>query len=307
MRSSLWSIWNSVAGLGLARLTKAELALLILLGASLLAVRAFRERYLKIWIVGWIALVGSRMVENVFVASVPAPYGPMVEQGAFVLAVGLLAGAVLLYARSRDLIVPLAVITPILVGFAGARALMWPDLLPLRVALEVGYRIVFLTAAIALLRSRRGRREPASWLLALCLPCLHLPWSPFTDRIPVAIFTTLEVALGMSMLLVVFDEARARTRRLSVVHGLTAGIVSAQQYGNMVQTALDELHRMTRIKAAWFRLLEGGHMVATHAVGVSPDFLRDAGFAEVTEEITQLLEHAQPHVTKGDAVGTDSA
>jgi PAS domain S-box-containing protein len=307
MSSSLWSIWNSVAGLGLAKLTKAELALLILLGASLVAVRAFRERYLKIWIVGWLALVGSRMVDNVFVASVPAPYGPMVEQGMFVLAVGLLAGAVLLYARSRDLIVPLAVITPILVGFAGARALMWPDLLPLRVALEVGYRIVLLTAAIALLRSRRGRREPATWLLALCLPCLHLPWSPFTDRIPSAAFATLEVALGMSMLLVVFDEARGRTRRLSVVHGLTAGIVSAQQYGNMVQTALEELHRLTKIKAAWFRLLEGGHMVATHAVGVFPDFLRDAGFAEVTEEISKLLEHAQPQVTKGDSVGTESA
>jgi hypothetical protein len=66
-----------------------------------------------------------------------------------VLAVGLLAGAVLLYTRVRDLIVPLMVITPILVGFAGARVLLWPDSLPLRVAVEVGYRIILLTAAIA--------------------------------------------------------------------------------------------------------------------------------------------------------------
>ena len=57
MNASLWSIWNSAARLGLARPTAAELALLILLGASLLALRAFRENYLKIWVVGWTAFV----------------------------------------------------------------------------------------------------------------------------------------------------------------------------------------------------------------------------------------------------------
>ncbi len=88
-------------------------------------------------------------------------------QATFVLAVGLLAGAVLLYTRSRDLILPLTVITPVLVGFAGARVLLWPDSLPLRVAVEVGYRIILLTASIALLRARRGRWEPSAWLLAL--------------------------------------------------------------------------------------------------------------------------------------------
>ena len=54
MSASLWSIWNSAARLGIARPSAAELALLILLGASLLALRAFRESYFKIWVVGWI-------------------------------------------------------------------------------------------------------------------------------------------------------------------------------------------------------------------------------------------------------------
>ena len=75
------------------------------------------------------------------------------------LAVGLLAGAVFLHTRTRDLILPLMVITPVLVGFAGARVLLWPDSLPLRMALELGYRIVLLAAAVALLRARRGRWE----------------------------------------------------------------------------------------------------------------------------------------------------
>ena len=89
-----------------------------------------------------------------------------------------------MYTRSRDLIVPLTVITPLLVGIAGARVLLWPDSLPLRMALEVSYRVLLLTASIALLRARRGRWEPSAWLLALSLPILHLAWSPFTDRVP---------------------------------------------------------------------------------------------------------------------------
>jgi PAS domain S-box-containing protein len=301
MNASLWSILNSVARLGIAKPTAAELALLILLGASLLGLRAFRENYLKVWVVGWIALVGSRLAEHAFAARIPAPFDLVAVQASFVLAVGLLAGAVLVYTRTRDLIVPLTVITPVLVGFAGARLLLWPDSLPLRVAVEVSYRLILLTASIALVRARRGRWEPSAWLLALCLPTLHLSWSPFTDRVPAAASLGAEIALGMAMLLVVFDQARTRANRLAVVQALTGNIVSAQQYGNMVQSAVEELQRLTRVRAVWFRLLEGGHLVATHAVGVSPDFLRDAGFAEVTEDLSKLLEKPEAHVTKRDA------
>ena len=133
-----------------------------------------------------------------------------------VLAVGLLAGAVLVYTRSRDLFVPLTVITPILVGFAGARVLLWPDSLPLRMALEVGYRIVLLTACDGTCCARvAGAGMRPAWLLALCLPMLHLAWPPFTDRVPAARISAAEIVLGLSMLLVVFDQARARNRRLA--------------------------------------------------------------------------------------------
>src|ERR1035437_307954 len=213
MSASLWWIWNSAARLGLATPTRAELALQILLCASLLALRAFQENYLKVWVVGWTAFVASRLAEHCFAAKIPAPFDLVVVQATFVLSVGLLAGAVLVYTRGRDLIVPLMVITPVLVGFAGARVLLWPDSLPLRVALEVGYRIILLTASIAVLRARRGRWEPSAWVLALCLPLLHISWPPFTDRVPAAAFLTAEIALGMSMVLVVLDEARSRARR----------------------------------------------------------------------------------------------
>jgi PAS domain S-box-containing protein len=305
MSASLWSIWNTVARLGLTRPTTAELALLILLGASVLTLRAFRENYLRVWVLGWTVLVASRLAEHCFATKIPAPFDVLAIQATFVLAIGLLAGAVLLYTRGRDLILPLMVITPVLVGFAGARVLLWPDSLPLRLALEVSYRIILLTASIALLRAQRGRWVPSAWLLALSLPSLHLAWSPFTDQVPSAAWLAADIALGLSMMLVVFDEARMRTRRLNAIQAITASTITAQQYGNVVQSAVSELQRVVGVKATWFRLLEGGHLVATHAAGVSSEFLRDAGFAEVTDDIATALALATAQVTTRDAASSE--
>src|SRR5580692_1416520 len=312
MSASLWSIWNSVARLGLtqfglAQPTAAELTLLILLGASLLALRAFRETYLKVWVVGWTALVLSRLAEHCFAPKIPAPFDLVAVQATFVLAVGLLAGAVLLYTRGRDLIVPLMVITPVLVGFAGARVLLWPDSLPLRVAMEVGYRIILLTAAIALLRARRGRWEPSAWLLALSLLSLHLAWSPFTDQLPAWASAGAEVVVGLSMLMIVFSQARVRSRRLQALQAITRSTAGASSFGSMVQPVLEELQRLHGIRAAWFRLVDANNLVATHAVGLSADFLRNTSFVPLTEELSKLFESAEPHVIRRDVAGPEPA
>jgi two-component system NtrC family sensor kinase len=294
-------MWNTAAKLGLAWPSAAEWTLLALLAASLLTLRAFRETYLKIWLAGWTTLLISRLAEHCFAAKIPAPFDLVVVQATFVLAVGLLAGAVLVYARMQDLVLPLMVITPILLGFAGARVLLWPEMLPLRVALEVGYRIVLVAATLALLRARRGRWEPATWLLALCLPLLHLTWAPFSDGASPAVYLAMETALGLSMLLVVFDEARARTRRLLATQAITASMTGAQQYGNVVQSAMEQLQRVMRVRGAWFRLHESGNLVATHAEGLSADFLRDAGFAPVSEKISKLWQESAALVETRDA------
>ncbi len=306
MNAYLWSIWNTVARLGLTRPSASELALLILLGATVLILRAFRENYLKVWILGWTALVASRLAEHCFAAKIPAPFDLVTIQTTFLLAVGLLAGAVLLYTRNRDLILPLLVITPLLVGLGGARVLVWPDSLPLRLAVEVSYRFILLTASLALLRARRGRWEPSAWLLALCLPLLHLSWPSFTDSIPDSAYLAAEIALGVCMLLVVFEQARARTRRLYAVQAITTSLLTAQQYGNVVQSAIEELKKLTRVRAAWFRLREGEQLVATHAVGLSSDFLRDSGLTPVNEEIQKLLAQSAPQVTTRDAAGAEN-
>ncbi len=245
-------------------------------------------------------------MEHTFAGRIPVPFDLVAVQATFVLAVGLLAGAIFLHTRMRDLIVPMMVITPVLVGFAGARVLLWPDSLPLRMALELGYRLVLLAAAVALIRARRGRWELSSWLLALSLPFLQLSWPSFTDRLPGPVHIGAELVLGLSMLLVVFDEARARSRRLRAMQTVTDSIATAQQYGNVVQCAVEELRRLTGARASWFRLIEGGNLVATHAAGLSSDFLRDSGFGPISEETTKLLEHPDAQVSKRNSAGQET-
>jgi PAS domain S-box-containing protein len=294
MNASLWSIW-STAQPALAGLKAGEWALLIMLGASLLVLSALRERYLSIWTAGWVLLVTSRLAAVLGTAvGIPAHYVPAVEQAAFVLAMALFAAAVFQYVRARDLLQPLVLIAVSVAAFAVARALLWPDALPLRVALEVSYRIVLLAAAIALLRARRGRWELSSWLLAACLVEQHLNWAPFTNHVPSEVVVAADVLLGLSMLVVVFEEASVRERRLRVLRALTESIVLAQRQDGMMEDALGELQRLTGSKAAWFRMIENGHLAVTHAVGVSKDFLRDASLAELSEAASQMLERGKP-------------
>jgi PAS domain S-box-containing protein len=299
MTAFFWSLWSTAARPALAGLKPGEWALLILLGITLLVLCAFRERYLLLWTAGWALLVGSRLVAIQGAAmSMPERYIPITEQVVFLFAVGLLSGSVFVYTRGRNLLGPLAAVTLSLAAFAVARALFWSDVPALRSLLEISYRFILLSAAISLLRARRGRWELGTWLMALCLPLQHVGWPPLTDHVPSRILTAVDVSLGASMLLIVFAQARAQARRLTVLQSLTASIVKAQQQGGMMQDALEQLRGITRSKAAWFRLIENGHLVATHAVGVSQEFVREAGLAPLTENVSKMLERGTPWTAK---------
>ena len=89
------------------------------------------------------------------------------------------------------------------------------------------------------------------------------------------------------------------------MQAITTSMASAQQYGNVVQSVVVELQRLTKVRAAWFRLVEGGHLVATHAVGLSSDFLRDAGMAEINDDISILMARPGPQVTTPEAAAPE--
>src|SRR5207245_5231511 len=115
------------------------------------------------------------------------------------------------------------------------------DSVTLRLALEVSYRIIALTAAVQLIRFRWARWEIGPWLLSISLLLLHLRWAPVSAHLPPGFDLMTMLLLGLSMLLVVFDDYKIRTRRSGLIHAVTSRITRAPRRGPMMLTALEEL------------------------------------------------------------------
>jgi two-component system NtrC family sensor kinase len=291
--------WSSV-GRAIPALQPGEWALFAVLGALLLVLVALRERYLRAWTAGWALLVVSRLFAAHGAAlQLPARYISAVEHAVFVVAIGVLAGAIFSYTRQKNWQGPLVAVILSLAGFAAARALFWSDVPALRGLLEISYRIILLGAAVAWLRARRGRREPGAWMLASCLLLLHVSWPPITTGVGPVFWAAADVGLGLSMLWIALAEARERALRLSLLQALTESMVQASQLGAMMPEVLERLRRITQSKAAWFRLLEDEHLTAPQGVRVSQEFLRQAGSLPLTEELLQWLGQGKPEEAGG--------
>jgi len=299
MNATLWGIGLAVEDVSVLRLTPQECAGLVMLAAALLAFRTFRGRYLLVWILGWLAYFVSwwpqplTHVSREFVA---------ISQSEFVLAVCLFSAAVFIYTEARDLLLPLIIITVALIGYTVLRAMLWPDSVSLRVALEVAYRLVAFVAAVQLIRFRWGRWEIGPWLLSFSLLALHLDSGPFNIHLPPGSHLVAQILFGLSMLLIVFDDSRMRTRRLAVVNALTTSISRAQQHGPMMLTALEELKALMGASAAWFRLLDGDKMVIVQQIGLSPEFVHDRGALDVSEVLQGVLQAERPSVLRASDV-----
>ena len=89
------------------KLTAPESAALVMLAASILVFRTFRERYLLTWMLGWLAyFLSSWTVREGNFATLPREL-VAISQVEFILAICLFAAAVFTYTHSRKLMVPL--------------------------------------------------------------------------------------------------------------------------------------------------------------------------------------------------------
>lgn len=298
----LLNAWN-LAGSALPKLTPQESAALVILAASLVVFRTFRESYLAVWIMGWLAYLVSELPAPGIDPNSHLALG--VAQAEFALAICLLAGAVFIYTHGRGFILALISIAVMLVAYAVLRPLYWYDSLTMRVVLEVGYRGVAMAAAIQLIRSRWGRWELGPWLLSLNLAMVHIDWDPISRHLPAAVRPIPELLLGVSMLLVVFDDSRARTRRLAVVNALTTSIARATQSGPMLLTALEELKKLMKARAAWFRLQEQDKMVIVQQIGLSPEFMMTRGSVAIEQTLTSVTQGAKPAIIKAKNASPD--
>jgi PAS domain S-box-containing protein len=296
-------VWYAVGEFAVPKLTAQESAAFIMLAATILVFRTFRERFLLMWSLGWLAYGVSQWFGANPAAFATAPELEAISQSAFVLAVCLFAVSILLYTHSEKHILPLFIVTGSVMTFAVARLLYWPDEVLLRVPLEIAYRVLTVGAAIQLIRYRWGRLEAGPWLLGFSLLFLHLDWAPLTGWVPGGVFLMADLLLGVSMLFLVFDDSRARTERLAVVNSLTNAIARTQQHGPMMQSALEELKKVMMAKCAWFRPADSEQTAAiTNHVGVSPEFLKGANLIQLDEAVQKALAKQEPTVLKASGM-----
>jgi PAS domain-containing protein len=95
---------------------------------------------------------------------------------------------------------------------------------------------------------------------------------------------------------VVFDDSRARTRRLAVVNALTSSIARASQSGPMLLTALEELKQLINARAAWFRLQEDNRMVIAQQIGLSAEFVLARNSIALDDTLRTVIGDTKPTI-----------
>ena len=297
MNTLLWRAGNILGELAVPKLVSREMALLLILAASLLVFRTLRERCLLVWIVGWIAYFVSH---HALISG--QAYALPIAQAEFILAVSLFAAGALIYANARFLLSPLLCISLALMAFAVVRALLWPNSIPLRFTLEISYYFLTLGAGLLVLRFRRARREIGPWILAAGLLLLRMDGWPASLHIPAEAGMLSDMALGLGMLLVVFDESRLHTRRLATLNALTTGIARVDQDDAVAATALKELKQLMGANAAWFRLIQGNALTIHQQIGLSDGFLNGKASISLSDSAERIPDQTQPLRVSGNAL-----
>jgi len=271
---------NSLGVLTGPWLTARETAALIVVVVSLLFFRVFRERCLLAWGAGWIAYGAFLWVAGAGELHGASKSMAAFAQADFVLAMGLFAAAALLSAQARRALTVLVAVSWVLMVCAAMRPMYFPDAKALGLGLEVSCRLIAAGAAVELLRYRFGRIGPGPFLFGAGLLTLNLNWPKFTSHIPSEGYLFAEVLFGASILLMVLDDSRLRTRRLAVLNELTVTIARGQNHAPMMQTALEKLKAVVGAKAAWFHLMEGDRLQLSVSPAQSASSGRDSGRAQ---------------------------
>jgi len=295
MSTIAWHAWEIVEGLAIPKFVTREIAVLLILAASLLVFRTLRQRCLMIWMVGWLAYFGSHHGQ-ISASGHPNFYTTPISQAEFVLAVALFTAGAFVYASATKYLLPLTIVSLGLITFALMQGIYWPSSVTMRFALEISYRVLAVAAAGQVLRFRRARKEIGSWLLAIGLLLLHLDWPPLSSHLPADAGVLFDMLLGLGMLLVVFDESRIQTRRLATLNALTTSIARAGEHGPMSPTALNKLQDLMEANAVWFRLADGTRLTIFQHVGLSPEFLRLRSSIPVGDPLEPIPQENRPLV-----------
>jgi len=268
-----------------------------LLFVGLAVYYGIRERYLLIWLGGWLGFVLSRGALH---ANAPASAGLPATALAnlfFVLSIVLFSAAALYYTHSRRYLPWIGVLGSLAWVAAVARAFWFPSSFSAMMVYQALCYAIALLAAVRLALYALGRFGIGPWFFALTLLFLRPDARSAGRSLGGDYDLYSEVLLLLSVLFVVLDESRARARRLDVVGAITSVAAGAQEYSSMMLAAMRELCNLYGAKFAAFKLVEGEELVQKLQVGLPTWFSLKYGRVPVGESAGMLL-----HVTS-QAIG----
>lgn len=252
-------------------LTTAPLVV-ILLAATLLVYRTFRETYLLTWLGGWAAYLTYRLADTLPEVRLQ-PQAKVFSQLGYLAATTLFALAVLQYTRRKQGRGALFTFATLGVVFVGLRQAWMPGSISLTVAEIVFSCAISWTAAWQLLMFNRGRRQAGAWLMIPALLLLHMDVGVVRGHAFYGLDIAVELLLGLSMLMIVLDDSRERTERLRLVNKITGTIARNHEPGPLMLSFLHELKEHTGASCCWYRYLLQDKMLIQQHIGLSEKFL----------------------------------
>ncbi len=289
-----------------AWLTARETAALSVVVVSLLFFRAFRKKYLLAWAAGWIAYAAFLFLARASAWHPAATTLASYAQADFVLAMGLFAAAALSCVQARRALAAFAAVAWVVLVGAAMRPVYFPESTSIQLGLEIACRALVAVVAIRFIFSRESRVGLGQILFGVGLVTLNLNWRPFTNGIPTEGYMLAEILFGSSMLLVVLDESRVRTRRLGVITELSATIARGQSHATIMQTALSKLATAIEARAAWFHVLDGATLMPAQHVGLTPEILRAMGQAGMDDALAKVLQENSSTTVKPSAMTVEA-
>ena len=256
--------------------------ILILLAATILVYRTFREKYLLAWIGGWAAYLAYRLLGTLPTIRM-IPEVALVSQFAYIAAVTCFSLAVLQYTRRERWRWTVFVFALLAVFIALVRMVsVDPNGFGAVAEIMLTAAITWI-AAVQLVIFTGGRREIGAWLMVPMLILLHLDAYPGRAHAFSGLDVAIELLLGLSMLIIVLDHSRERTERLSLINKITSMIARTHEGGALMLSALQELKRHSGATCAWYRYLLQDNLLLQQHIGLSERYLFDRRVLRVEE------------------------
>jgi PAS domain S-box-containing protein len=278
--------------------------MLLLIAAGVLIYRASREGYLVSWLIGMGAYSGVRIIAAIIARSPDNRILAAVGALAVGATIGCFVLAVLLYSNRMRWAYSLAVAVAAVTAFSVVHELWWPNTTVVTVVVFIAWAALCLAGATQLALFARGQSSLGPWLLTavlLIFPTESLDTPPLFENAHYLVIGML----GLSMILMVVDDARMRNRRLAAINAITLSMAEAQDFGPMMNTALEVLRDITDSRAAWFRIIDANRLVMTNHVDASADYIRERGVLEFDSSLTgAVIRGGRPAVLRGQDAET---